>query len=154
MASREFSDGELTNKNNQPDIQTNSTFYFSQISVEHVALRLRNLKATKSTGLDKIPAKILKFSSDIIAPSLAYIFNLSLETSIYVDDRKRARIISVYKSEDKRKCENYRPISMLPAVRKAFERECSIMCIVFSVKILCSPDFSLDLGLNIQHYPL
>ena len=93
-ASKEFSDDELTNNNYQPDIQKNSTaFYFSQIRVENVALTLRNLKSNKSTGLDKIPAKILRLSSDIIAPSLTHIFILSLETGIYVDDWKRPRVV-------------------------------------------------------------
>ena len=62
-------------------------------------------------------------SSDIIARSLTHIFNLSLETGIYVDDWKRARVILIYKVKDKRKCENYRPISILPVVSKFFERE-------------------------------
>jgi hypothetical protein len=66
-------------------------------------MTLRNLKANKSTGLDKIPAKILKLASDIIAPSLTFIFNLSLATGIYVDDWKRARVTPIYKSEDKKK---------------------------------------------------
>ena len=112
----------MTNNNNQSDIQKNSTFYFSQISVENVALTLRNLKSNKSTGLDEIPANIPKLSSDIIAPSLTHIFNLSPETGIYVDDWKRARVIPIYKAEDKRKCENYRPISIMPVVSKVFER--------------------------------
>ena len=81
------------------------------------------LKINKSTGLDKIPANVLRLSADIIAPSLTYIFNLSLDTGIYVDDWKRARVIPIYKSEDRRKCENYRPISILPIVSKVFERE-------------------------------
>ena len=29
----------------------------------------------------------------------------------------------IYKSEDKTKCENYRPISVLPVVSKVFEKE-------------------------------
>jgi hypothetical protein len=82
-----------------------------------------NLKVNKSTGLDKIPANVLRLSADIIAPSLTCIFNLSLDTGIYVDDWKRARVIPIYKSEDRRKCENYRPISILPIVSKIFERE-------------------------------
>ncbi len=98
-ASEEFYDEGLTNNNKQPASMSNSTFYFSQINVENVALTLHNLQANKSTGLDKIPAKILKLSSDIIAPSLALIFNLSLETGIYVDDWKRARVIPIYKAE-------------------------------------------------------
>ena len=69
-----------------------------------------NLKTNKSTpGLDKIPAKVLKLTTDIIAPSLSYIFNLSQgETGIYVDDWKRARVNPIqYKSDDRLKCEKY-----------------------------------------------
>ena len=82
-----------------------------------------NLKVNKSTGPDKIPANVIRLSADIIAPSLTYIFNLSLDTGIYIDDWKRARVIPIYKSEDRRKCENYRPISILPIISKVFERE-------------------------------
>ncbi len=66
---------------------------------------------------------MLKLSCDITAPSLTYIFNLSISTGVYVDDWKRARIIPVYKTEDRTKCENYRPISILPIISKLFEKE-------------------------------
>ena len=36
--------------------------------------------------------------------------------------------------------------------QKFLKERCSIRCIVTSVRILCSPDFNLDFGLNIQHY--
>ena len=89
------------------------------------------LKPNKCTGLDKIPAKVQRLSADIIAPSLTYIFNLSLDTGIYVDEWKRAQVIPIYKSEDRRKCENYRPISILPIVSKVFEREVYISTAVW-----------------------
>ena len=56
-----------------------STFEFSAISEEEVYSELCYLKETKSTGLDMIPARILKISANIIAPSITWIFNLSLK---------------------------------------------------------------------------
>ena len=111
-------------ENSNPSLDT--TFRFHSIEVNNIVLALTNLKVNKATGLDKIPAKVLRISADIIAPSLTYIFNLSLYTGIYIDELiewKRMRVIPIYKSEDRRKCENYRPISILPIVSKVFERE-------------------------------
>ncbi|CAB4034905.1 Hypothetical predicted protein, partial [Paramuricea clavata] len=50
-------------------------------------------------------------------------FNLSLRTGIFVTDWKLARVQPMYKSDDRSKCENYRPISILPLVSKNFEKE-------------------------------
>ena len=84
---------------------------------------LKSLNVSKSTGIDNLPAKILKLSADLIVPSLTYIFNLSLKCGEFVDEWKKARVTPIYKPGDKTKCENYRPISILPIVSKVFEKE-------------------------------
>ena len=85
---------------------TNRTCHFHNIYVENIASALMNLKVNKSTGFDKIPANLFRLSANIIAPSLTYIFNLSLNTGIYIDDWERARVSPIYKSEDRWKSEN------------------------------------------------
>ena len=67
-------------------------FKFSEICEEEVITELRNLKATKSTGIDSS-----KISADIIAPSLTWIFNLSLKTGIFVDEWKKAWVLPIHK---------------------------------------------------------
>ena len=104
--------------------QTNNKFNFSPIKVGCFVCNLKNLKANKSTRLDSILAKILKLAAHNTGPSLTHIFNLSLQSGIYFNDWKRARVSPIFKSEDKNKCENNRPISILSIiVSKVFEKE-------------------------------
>ena len=68
-------DARLPNENDaEGNINNNisllSTFEFSAISEEEVYTELCNLKETKSTGIDTIPARILKISANIIASSI------------------------------------------------------------------------------------
>ena len=37
--------------------------------IVHYVRTLKNLKSVESTGLDKIPAKVFKIASSVIAPS-------------------------------------------------------------------------------------
>ena len=98
------------------------SFRFMPIPVENVLKTPRQLNISKGAGLDKIPAKMLRIAADITAPSLTYIFNLSVSTRV-VDDWKDARVIPIYKEGDRRNLGNYRLISILPIVSKVFEKE-------------------------------
>ena len=63
---------------------SNIRFKFANINVSNVAMNLSSLKVSKATEMDNLPAKILKISSYLIAPSLTAIFNMSLKFGIYI----------------------------------------------------------------------
>ena len=77
----------------------------------------------KATVLDTVSARLLRECFDLISDSLALIFNRSIETSIFPDEWKSARITPLYKKCGNRSDpSNYRPISIIPVVAKVFER--------------------------------
>ena len=81
------------------------------------------LKSTSSSGYDGIPPSLIKQVYSGITLPLSDIFNKFLITSgIFPDQMKIAKIILMYKSEDRYSINNYRPISILPFFSKMFER--------------------------------
>ena len=94
-----------------------------------VLAALKALEVGKATGPDEIPAKLLKQTASVIAPSLCKIFNKSLQLGSLPSDWKLANVVPVHKKGAKDHVENYRPISPLPIVSKVFER-----CVLNSIK--------------------
>ena len=84
-----------------------------------------DLKASHSCGCDDIDPSIAKSSIKYIAPLLSSIINCSLDTGVFPSDLKMARVIPLFKSGEKNKVTNYRPISILPYFSKFFEK---VMC--------------------------
>ena len=101
---------------------TNCIFKFDYVSKIFVEKELKSFKRHKATGVDNIPTNLLKDSAAVIAKPLAYIINLSLSTGTVPTEWKTARITPIHKSGDVTKADNYRPISILPAVSKILEK--------------------------------
>ena len=76
----------------------------------------------KSVGLDKIPNKLLKIAADVVAPLLTEIFIQSVNTGIFTNEWKEARVLPLYKHGVKTDPCNYRPLSVIPTVSKIFEK--------------------------------
>ena len=59
---------------------------------------LGKLKNGKATGMHLIPNSMLKAVKDIIAPSLTDLFNASIQTKLFSDDFKVARVTPIFKN--------------------------------------------------------
>ena len=97
-------------------------FNFLEISEEFVLSQLRGLKSGKAVGLDRIPARLLKDSADIVVKPVTFIINTSLRTAKVPCDWKSARVIPLFKKGKADEMDNYRPISILPVLSKVLER--------------------------------
>ena len=65
---------------------------------------------------------VVKLISSHIGKSLTLIINQSLYTGIFPDSMKIAKVVPIFKKDDKSLMNNYRPISVLPALSKVFEK--------------------------------
>ena len=92
------------------------------ITEKDVLDQLQILDTNKANGPDDISPKLLKKAARPLSKILQYIFNLSLQSSTFPEEWKKANVIPVYKKGDKSNINNYRPVSLLSTVAKVFER--------------------------------
>ena len=119
-----------TNYSNHPSIKcikkntgaTEHLFSFSNVTRTDVFKQIMKLNGRKSCGWDNIPPKILKLSADIIAGPLTELINMCITKSWFPKNLKHANVTPIYKKGNHTEKENYRPVSVLPAVSKVFER--------------------------------
>ena len=97
-------------------------FSFKTVSDEEVLKHLKKLNRKSAMGLDEIPPLFLKDTAYVISKPLAHIINCSLMSGVVPNDFKRARVVPVYKSSAHDNFDNYRPISVLPAISKILEK--------------------------------
>ena len=73
-----------------------NSFTFQTISEEDIYRIISSVKTSKSAGIDKISVKLIQAAGRTILNSLKNIFNLSLNTGIFRDDWKIARVTLIY----------------------------------------------------------
>ncbi|XP_071959767.1 uncharacterized protein [Antedon mediterranea] len=101
-----FYQGKITNR-----------FFLSTIDDKFIEDQLNGLNATKSTGLDNIPARFLKDGASVLKQPIMHIVNLSIINGIVPDDFKVAKVKPLFKKNSRTDVNNY-----LPIVSKILER--------------------------------
>lgn len=82
---------------------------------------LLDLDVKKSTGIDNVPNAFLRRYAEWCAKYLTVIFQRSLDSGKVPTEWKYAKVIPVFKAEDRELVTNYRPISLLCTAGKVLE---------------------------------
>ena len=107
-----------------PDLRpiTDKVLESINVTEQDVYDQLMLLDTSKSYGVDEISPKLLKEGRDILFRPLCKLFNLSLQSCCFPSLWKKANILPIHKKDDRDICSNYRPVSLLSANSKMFER--------------------------------
>lgn len=97
-------------------------FKFCNFYLKEVTRALETLNPSKIIGHDKIPLRVIKLASNVLAPSLTNIFNVCIQTSNWPEQWKRGIWVPLHKKDNHSDIKNYRPITILAAIDKVFEQ--------------------------------
>ena len=102
----------------KPEVNLN----FKPITETVVDKIITNLNSKTSFGHDGISTLVFKSIKNIIIKPLTIIINQTLKKEMFPKKLKIAKVVPIYKAGDNTMFTNYRPISLLPAASKVFER--------------------------------
>ncbi|KAI5634224.1 hypothetical protein NE865_13094 [Phthorimaea operculella] len=90
------------------------------ITEHEVHCALKKMKYSKSPGHDGISTETLKIGEPILLPHLSVLFNTILQTGMFPEKFCHAEIILLHKKGERADIGNYRPISLISHLYKAF----------------------------------
>ena len=128
-------------------------FEFKDVSEITVVRILKKLKKNVSSGYDEIPASLIVDGAEEIARPLSFLLNNMFANSIFPEAKKIAKVIPIYKSDERKQITNYRPISILPVLSKVIERVIyeELYRYLEENRLRCSKQFGFRRGSSIQH---
>ncbi len=110
--------GHLSPTFNQLPSPERPTLDTIQISADRVIRLLEKLDTRSATGDDGLSPRLLKEGAEAIGPFLARFIQRCFDAGIYPSNWKSARISALFKKGLRDLRDNYRPISVIPAVSK------------------------------------
>ncbi|CAK1581342.1 unnamed protein product [Parnassius mnemosyne] len=99
-----------------------NTFKFHRVLPKDIVKYFKTIDVKKTADLWGISVKVILSIIDTLAPYLATIFNISVESGVFPDLMKHSKVIPIFKSGSTLDPANFRPISVLPTLSKLFEK--------------------------------
>lgn len=109
--------GEILNNIETPIIKFEQFNLLDMRELRNIVNSLKN----KKSSVDGISVKILKIAFEAIGDRFLQLVNSSLETGSFPKDWKLSTIVPIEKVRNTKKCEEYRPINMVPTYEKLLE---------------------------------
>ena len=128
----------------------NSVFSFYEVDKDKIKKEINRLNKNKASQKSDIPVKIIHDDVDIFADFIAESFKDTIKTSNFSNCLKLADITPLHKKGRKDNKENYRPVSILPALSKIFERILFEQISVFFDKFLSDQQCGFRKGYSTQ----
>ena len=93
----------------------------SKTTPKEINTILKSLNSEKAPGIDKMPTKLVKLTSDILAETLPIAINNSRSTFTFLNNAKIGRVVPIdKKTDDKYVISNCRPVSILSCLSKVY----------------------------------
>ena len=149
--------GKIANKNNKYQDYLNnpnkSRFCLKETTPDEIVKIVNQLDSKKGNDIYNISPDIVKLSNQIVADSLAIIFNRCINEGRFPDPMKLAKVIPIHKGDSILSVANYRPISLLPIFSKIIERLIYDQFIVYinENKILSELQFGFQKNKSTEH---
>ena len=113
-------------------IETNvKSMFLKPVTPDEIVEIASGIKNKHSSGIDELPTSIVKLAVPTIKTVLSYIINNSFCYGVFPDNLKIALIKPLYKKGNPESLNSYRPISLLPAFSKIFERAMCVRLLSF-----------------------
>lgn len=106
----------------EKNISVGETFFLTPTNLQEIEATIEKLKNGKSPGNDGLQAETLKQIKAEISAPLSDLINYCFESGIFPNVLKIGKIKPLYKSGDKTKICNYRPISLISNISKIIEK--------------------------------
>ena len=108
----------VKNEENSPEV-----FVFELVNETEVRTVLESLDVKNATGGDGTPARVLKISAKVTALPLCTLINSCIKKGTWPKDWKGGGVSGIqFLKKERQAQKNYRPITVLSCLNKAFER--------------------------------
>ena len=114
------------------------SFDFQQVKPPEAKRLLKEIDIKKAVDVNTFPPKLIKIGEDIIAQPLTQAINCCLRQGIFPGNAKIASVVPVDKGKsDKYEVLNYRPVSILKAFSKIYEKVIKNQLMSYFYKYFC-----------------